>query len=41
MSLEHDKRLVRRAQTYASETGRALRRSLTYEMAEQLLAAAD
>lgn len=39
--VERDKDFVRRAYTDRSETGRALRESVTFRMAEQRLAADD
>ena len=41
MSIETDKNVVRRAQTDQTRTGKALKRSLTFAMAETRLAAAN
>ena len=41
MTIENDKTLVRRAQTDRTLTGKALLESLTFEMAETRLAAAN
>ncbi len=41
MSIETDKSVVRRGHTDQSKVGKALRRSLTFEMAETRLASAN
>lgn len=41
MSMDTDKKLVRRAHTGRTATGKALLKSLTFEMAETRLAAAN
>ena len=41
MTIENDKKLVRRAHTDRTPTGKALLRSLTFEMGEARLAAAN
>ena len=41
MSMDTDKKLVRRAHTDRTPTGNALLKSLTFEMAETRLAAAN
>ena len=41
MSIETDKNLVRRAQTDSSRNGKALKQSITFQMAETRLAATN
>ena len=41
LQMELDKKLVRRGHTEQTESGRALRASITFEMAEQRLASHD